>query len=348
MSDAPTAGAPTATVRLRRAPRLMPVLGKGVLTGIGKHPHPDAALPATRLVLPVARIDPARAAAYARVCGFPDTGPLPVTYPHILGFPLAARLMSARAFPLPLLGLVHTAIEIEQYAPLHLDDRLELTVFAAELRAHRRGTEVVMVTEARRAGRLVWTDRSSYLARHRGPGGAEAGTPLPDGAERAPTPPPDDPPPPAHAPPPDDDPLYAGTPPPDDAPSPEDGSPLRRAVWQLPAGLGRRHAAVSGDYNPIHLHPLTARPHGFPRALAHGMWTFARCTAEALPPGAAPVRITAAFRAPALLPTTVTYTQQDAVDGTGATFTLRGTPAGTARPRLHVCGNLTTDIPPRP
>ena len=43
--------------------------------------------------------------------------------------------------------------------------------------------------------------------------------------------------------------------------------------------IGRRYGAVSGDRNPIHLYPLTARLFGFRRAIAHGMWTKARCLA---------------------------------------------------------------------
>ena len=43
--------------------------------------------------------------------------------------------------------------------------------------------------------------------------------------------------------------------------------------------VGRRYAKVSGDVNPIHLHPLGARLFGFRGAIAHGMWTKARCLA---------------------------------------------------------------------
>ncbi len=88
--------------------------------------------------------------------------------------------------------------------------------------------------------------------------------------------------------------------------------------WQLPGDLGRRYGAASGDRNPIHLHPLTARLFGFPRAIAHGMWTVARCLAAHGVPDAAEVR--ADFRAPVLLPGTVTY----AADG--GRFALRGGP----------------------
>ena len=50
-------------------------------------------------------------------------------------------------------------------------------------------------------------------------------------------------------------------------------------TWKLPGDLGRRYAAVSGDHNPIHLYGLTAKAFGFPRQIAHGMWSKARCLA---------------------------------------------------------------------
>lgn len=107
-------------------------------------------------------------AAYERVCGFP-TGEdsLPLTYPHVLGFPLAMRIMSGRGFPLPLLGLVHTSIEITRRTGLAAMGAYELTVYVDRLAAHRRGTEAVVVTELRERGALVWESTSTYLARHR-------------------------------------------------------------------------------------------------------------------------------------------------------------------------------------
>ncbi|CAM5538070.1 Putative dehydratase OS=Streptomyces griseus subsp. griseus (strain JCM 4626 / NBRC) OX=455632 GN=SGR_4213 PE=3 SV=1 [Streptomyces griseus subsp. griseus] len=106
------------------------------------------------------------------------------------------------------------------------------------------------------------------------------------------------------------------------------------AEWRLPGDLGRRYGAVSGDRNPIHLHPLTARLFGFPRAVAHGMWTVARCLAEADDP--AGIRgVRADFRAPVLLPATVTY----AADAAGNAFALRG-PDG----RVHLTGAVGRHI----
>ena len=89
------------------------------------------------------------------------------------------------------------------------------------------------------------------------------------------------------------------------------------AVWQLPGDLGRRYGSVSGDLNPIHIHPLTARLFGFPSAIAHGMWTKARCLAalqERLPPA---YTVEVAFKRPILLPATVVFAEQQAPNAIG-------------------------------
>jgi acyl dehydratase len=89
-----------------------------------------------------------------------------------------------------------------------------------------------------------------------------------------------------------------------DGPSVEGGT---RATWRVPGDIGRRYAAVSGDVNPMHLHPLAARASGFPRTVAHGMWTHARALAALEPrlPDAYAVRV--AFRSPLLVPATVRF-----------------------------------------
>ncbi|MEU1466716.1 MaoC/PaaZ C-terminal domain-containing protein [Streptomyces sp. NPDC005761] len=271
-------------------PSLLLSLARGALTSPFKRAgRPDATLPAGRLHLPAAPAAPGPLAAYRRICSFAEAGPLPVTYPHVLAFPLAMRLMTGRHFPLPVTGLVHTWIEITAHRTLHPTDALELTVYAETLTPHRRGTEVTVVTEARLADELVWESRSGYLSRH---------------ATRT-----------------------------DTAPAAAPEPPLPAVTeWRLPAGIGRRYGAASGDRNPIHLYPLTARLFGFPRAIAHGMWTVARCLAEAPQPHL--IRsVRAAFRAPVLLPGTVTY----ASDGTA--FQLRG-----ADGRVHLTG--TTEAEP--
>jgi hypothetical protein len=78
------------------------------------------------------------------------------------------------------------------------------------------------------------------------------------------------------------------------------------AEWRLPGDLGRRYASVSGDRNPIHLHPLTAKAFGFPRPIAHGMWTKARCLG-ALEPLPEAFETFVEFRKPILLPSRVDF-----------------------------------------
>ncbi|MDX3112366.1 MaoC/PaaZ C-terminal domain-containing protein [Streptomyces scabiei] len=357
---------------LSGSPSLGPRLALGALRSPFKRPRPGAVFSGTgdRLVLPGLRVDLARLAAYERVCAFP-TGEdaLPLTYPHVLGFPLAMRIMSGRDFPLPLLGLVHTSIEITRRTALAATATYELTVYVDRLAPHRKGTEAVVVTELRAdpphgtghgpasGGEPVWTSTSTYLARHRTEAEPAAGhaTPPADQAVPAPgqpthaagrtTPAPD-----PSGPAPDQAAATAGRTPPapgraaseqaasEQAASEQAGPLPGRAEpgllpvldeWRLASDVGRRYGAASGDRNPIHLHALTARLFGFPRAIAHGMWTVARClAAHGVPPA---VRVRAEFRAPVLLPGTVVL----AADG--SRFELRGT--GEAG-RVHVSGRV--------
>ena len=85
--------------------------------------------------------------------------------------------------------------------------------------------------------------------------------------------------------------------------------------WKLAGDLGRRYAAVSGDHNPIHLYALTAKAFGFPRQIAHGMWSKARCLAAL--DGRLPDAVTTevAFKKPVLLPGTVTFGSARHADG---------------------------------
>jgi acyl dehydratase len=111
----------------------------------------------------------------------------------------------------------------------------------------------------------------------------------------------------------------------------------KEAEWSLPSDLGRSYGAVSGDRNPIHMYGLTAKALGFPRQIAHGMWTKARCVAalESRLPDAFEVEV--AFKRPILLPSKVDFTSAETGDGIsfGVRSPKSGEPhlAGTAKPR---------------
>ena len=119
-------------------------------------------------------------------------------------------------------------------------------------------------------------------------------------------------------------------------PSADDAPPDPPPVvqWRLPGDLGRRYAAVSGDRNPIHMHDVPAKLLGFPRTIAHGMWTKARCLAALENRLPASFGVRARFRKPVLLPSTVTF---GSVEDDGATrFAVRAARDGAP----HLDGRL--------
>jgi hypothetical protein len=114
-----------------------------------------------------------------------------------------------------------------------------------------------------------------------------------------------------------------------DTSAPTEGEPFdlvpgTGTVWKLPGDLGRRYAAVSGDHNPIHLYPLTAKAFGFPRQIAHGMWSKARCVAamaNRLPDAA---RVEVEFKKPIFLPGQVAFGSRVVANGLDFSLTKPG------------------------
>lgn len=98
---------------------------------------------------------------------------------------------------------------------------------------------------------------------------------------------------------------------PQDVPFPS----ARSTRWRLPADQGRRYAAVSGDWNPIHLHPLSARLFGFKRPIMHGWWLLARALAELDEDVPAAGSLDVRFVSPVPLPGTVGFRSGPASGG---------------------------------
>jgi acyl dehydratase len=106
------------------------------------------------------------------------------------------------------------------------------------------------------------------------------------------------------------------------------------AVWDVSGATGRRYAAVSGDRNPIHLHGLAARLLGQPGAIAHGMWTKARCLAALQGPLPRAFAVEVAFKLPLPLPARVAFATWR--EGEERRFALRDARSG----RPHLDGTL--------
>lgn len=230
-------------------------------------PRPRPGELPTRAVDFTNRATVSEVAAYDAVCGFPLTDRLPPTYPHIMAFRESMRLMSAGDFPFPVVGLVHIANTITQYAEIPVDAALSFEMRVADLRPHRRGRQFDLVTTASLDGTTVWSETSTYLRKGAaGPTGEIPDTDADANAEN-------------------------------ERPERIEGDPV--AVWRVPPSTGSDYARVSGDHNPIHTSWLGARAFGFPKPIAHGMWSLARVLAAVRP--VAPFAVNAAFKAPILL-----------------------------------------------
>ncbi|MFZ5757156.1 MAG: MaoC family dehydratase [Pseudomonadota bacterium] len=93
-------------------------------------------------------------------------------------------------------------------------------------------------------------------------------------------------------------------------------------LWKVSSDMGRRYAAASGDRNPIHLWPITAKAFGFKRHIVHGMWTKAHAVARLAPQiGARPFTVAVGFKLPVFLPAEVSFIQKK--DAAGIRFDVR-------------------------
>jgi acyl dehydratase len=132
-------------------------------------------LPDTRLT-GEAVVQRDRLREYAEVCGFRLSDDAPPTFPHVLAFPLAMRLMTSGGFPFGVIGVVHIANRIEQRRPAHAGETLQLRVWAEGLADHPKGRQFVLVHEAVGEGEdePFWVERSTYLRRGGGSGDGKA------------------------------------------------------------------------------------------------------------------------------------------------------------------------------
>ena len=227
-------------------------------------------------------------AAYARVCGFPIKDTAPLTFPHVLAFPLHMAVMTSPEFPFPAIGTVHLANSITRHRPIDVGETLQIEVHASPAHPHPKGQAVDFLATSRVDGETLWESTSTYLRRGRSSADGMVSTGSTDTSDVVPG----------------------------------------RIAWRLGGDVGRRYAAVSGDHNPIHLYPLTAKALGFRRQIAHGMWSLARCVAALENRIPDVVTVDAAFTKPIFLPGSVMFGQDAVDDEHGIAFSLTSPEGG--------------------
>lgn len=222
-------------------------------------------LPDRTLTVSDLTIDRANVADYAAVTGLRFGDTLPLTYPFALTFPTVMALITGFDFPFAAMGSVHVENHITQHRPIKVTDVVSVKTHAENLREHRRGLLVDVLTDVSVGNDVAWQQVTTFLHQQR--------TSLSD----EPKPPPQ---------------KQAKLPPP-------------QSILRITPGQIRRYAAVGGDRNPIHISSVGAKLFGFPAPIAHGMFSAAAVLAniEGQLPDA--VRYSVKFGKPVILPANV-------------------------------------------
>ena len=232
-------------------------------------------LPARTVTVDELPIDRTNVAEYAEVTGLRYADAVPLTYPFALTFPTMMSLVTGFDFPFAAMGSVHIENQITQYRPIKVTDTVNIAVHAENLREHRKGLLVDLVTDVSVGNEVAWHQVTTFLHQQR--------TSLSDEPK----------------------------PPPQKQPK----LPAPNAIVRISPGQIRRYASIGGDHNPIHTNPVGAKLFGFPTVIAHGMFSAAAVLAnlEAAIPDA--VTYSVRFGKPVLLPATAGLYVDQVPDG---------------------------------
>lgn len=177
---------------------------------------------------------------YNALVGWQHSARLHPLYLQVMSLPLQIKCLTQAGSPVPVLGLVHTSNFVKWHERALTSTHFKLHVKFDTCSPHPRGWEVSLAIAARDSQGEIYRAVPKYLMRISAPHVARRGRLRPDSAVRF-----------DHS-----------------------MDVLDRVV--INADLGRRYALVSGDFNPIHLWPFSARMMGFKHPIAHGMWSLAR------------------------------------------------------------------------
>lgn len=197
-------------------------------------------LPGRTLTVHDLKIDPAHVAAYANVTGLRFDNAVPLTYPFALTFPTVMSLITGFDFPFAAMGSVHLENHITQYRPIAVTDTVSAAVRAENMREHRRGLLVDVVTDVSVGNELAWHQVTTFLHQQRTSLSGEPKSP----------------------------------------PQKQPKLPPPNAVLHITPGQIRHYASIGGDHNPIHTNGIAAKLFGFPTVIAHGMFSAAAVLAN--------------------------------------------------------------------
>lgn len=265
------------TRHFSQLPKTYTVYPKVVQGLIQKTKSKEKNLPQVEYVVDQLQIDQAHLEKYNQICQFKNDGTVPAMYLAVLAQSLQMHMMTSEPFPFALLGLVHIRNQIKQYRVIQINEKIQLSCKFGELKPHDKGLQFDFIISARINNTLVFEGLTTYLSRQKT---TQTATKTTEQKSEQHTP-----------------------------------DFQVKETWKLAENTGRRYAMISGDFNLIHIHALTAKAFGFKSAIAHGMWSKARALA-ALSPLPAHYEAEVAFKLPIFLPSTVEFLTANQADQT--------------------------------
>jgi len=248
-------------------------------------------LPERTLVIDDLPIDRGNVADYASVTGLRFGDTVPLTYPFALTFPTVMELITGFDFPFAAMGAVHVENVITAHRPIAVTDTVRIAVHAENLREHRKGLLVDVVTSLHIGNEAAWHQVTTFLHQQRT---SLSGEPGPEPPKQPKLPPPN-------------------------------------AILRITPRQIRRYASIGGDHNPIHTSVLGAKLFGFPTVIAHGMFSAAAVLANIEGQLPDSVRYTVKFGKPVILPASAgVYVEKvsDGWDAVGWNIALRNIAKG--------------------
>lgn len=229
-----------------------------------------------------ARLQPeqTKIALFNQVVGWQSPHFLAPTWLQVAAMPMYLNLLSGQQFPFSPLGLVHVENSVTVHKPLPVNQVYQLQCRLDNYRQHPKGVLFDIVLEAQSDNELIYQGRASNL--------------VVQSAQSAKTP--------------------------KQKVTENDGAsalPVTKTQWQLLSSVGREYAAASGDYNPIHLYPMTAKLFGFRRHIAHGMYLKAKALSTLLKDNNnEPMVAAMTFRKPVFLPAVIALCSETSANRT--------------------------------
>jgi hypothetical protein len=200
---------------------------------------------------------------------------VPSTYWHTRFFGVRILLASDKTFPFPLPGMVHLTDTIKQYENILPTDNLRMECSLGDYLVHEKGTAFETTTKLYRGNELVWEENTVNL--HIGK------TKFANKEYN----------------------TYE---------FPELIQPKAEQLL-IPANTGRKYAKISGDFNPIHIHPLGAKLFGFKKSLMHGWYGLNKILSQNQDMMTKPHELFVAFKKPLFLPGDVILKQSQTGEG---------------------------------